>query len=135
MLHGDGGLRTRARGARRGRPLRRAPRAWDRGPQYQFFLAMQTNCKHLYSFLGSDINSCGAPAPALSCADSDVGRTRRWARSNNQFGLEGGKALGEALAKGAFPALQTLYLRWVRRVAQGGAWGGGGAAGAGHTPR
>ena len=40
-------------------------------------------------------------------------RLRRRARSYNELGPEGGKALGDALAKGAFPALQTLILRWV----------------------
>ena len=28
--------------------------------QHQFFLVVQTNCKHFYSFLGPYINSCKA---------------------------------------------------------------------------
>ena len=47
---------------------------------------------------------------------------RRWARSSNQLGPEGGKALGDALAKGAFPALQTVDLRWVCCAACSQGW-------------
>ena len=66
-------------------------------------------------------------------------RRNRCCRSYNQLGPEGGKALGDALAKGAFPALQTPFLRWIRRAVRsrggrarrgrgGGEWGGGGGA-------
>ena len=73
--------------------------------------------------------------PARPRAKNDARRRGR-ARSDNQLGPEGGKALGDALARGAFPALQTLDLRWVHHTARtregvhaAGAWGRG------HTPR
>ena len=38
--------------------------------QYQFFIVIQTNCKHFYSFVGSYIHSCGDSAAPRSSPDS-----------------------------------------------------------------
>ena len=58
----------------------------------------------------------GEPARPRAEIGARCRRRRRRARSDNQLGPEGGKALGGALAKGAFPAIQTVNLRWVRRA-------------------
>ena len=66
--------------------IKRLKKKWA-GLQYQFFLAIQTNCKRFCSFVGPYINSCGAssdsprplaedPAPR-SARRSPAGRGRR----------------------------------------------------------
>ena len=52
--------------------------------QYQFFLVIQTNCKHFYSVLGPYINSCcGEPPPFFKFKlNVRIGRRRgRWPTS------------------------------------------------------
>ena len=65
--------------------------------QYQFFLAIQTNCKHFYSFLGPYINSRGDPGDDAGYCTGRLCSTR-WRLHGRVFpaaGYEGGEERAE----------------------------------------